>query len=136
MLTSKWTMSRRTRNLTKSVSAPQGVDPSSSETHKVKVISPRSKVTGAKCHVHLHLSLMGSQSTDTGWPHWHQYHEHRMVHKNPKLKVIVPRSKVTGPKFHAHAHLCLMGSPQAQAGQIGINSLDAGWSTRFPRSMS
>ena len=56
----------KTRKLTKSTRAPQGVYPSPSETHKVKFISARSKVTGPKCHAHVHLSLMGSPQTQTG----------------------------------------------------------------------
>ena len=41
------------------------MDPSPSETHKFKVIS-RSKVTGAKYHVHVYLSLMGGPQTQAG----------------------------------------------------------------------
>ena len=49
-----------------SARAPRGVDPSPSETHKVNVISPRSKVTGAKYYAHVHLSLMCSPQAQSG----------------------------------------------------------------------
>ena len=66
------------------------MDPSPSETHRVKVTSPKSKVTGPKCHTHVHLSLISSPQAQID-------HVGIRVHKNLKAKVIPPRSKVTGP---------------------------------------
>ena len=40
--------------------------PSPLQTHKAKVIPPRSKVAGPKCHAHTHLQLMGSPLAQTG----------------------------------------------------------------------
>ena len=45
---------------------PWGVDLSPSETYKIKVISPRPQVTGAKCYAYLHLSFMGSLQAHIG----------------------------------------------------------------------
>ena len=85
--------------------------------------------------MHIYPSWVAS-CTCTKWPHWHQYLGHRSGHKISKVKVMAPRSKVTGPKVHAYAHLPLMSSCHTQTDHIGINTLDTGVSTRFPRSRS
>ena len=128
------------------------------ETYKVKVISPRPKITGAIYYAHMHISLTArpqahigyvginiidtpeskipcpytstphGQSACIDWLHWHQCLGHRNVHKIPKVTVMAPRSKDTRPKLQTRAHLPLRASPLAQTGHIGMNTLGTGTS--------
>ena len=93
------------------------MDASPSEIYMVKVISPRPKVTGAKCYARMHLSPMGSPQAYIG------YAGINTMDTVESTRITRSRPKVAGPKLHAHAHLCLMGNQHAQTGHTAINTL-------------
>ena len=97
------------------------MDPSPSETHKIKVILPRSKVTGANGYAHVYLYLIGSPQAQSG--------DAGINTMDTAESTKIPRLKVTGPKVCAHAHLPLMGSVQTQIGHVGLNTFNTEKST-------